>query len=420
MDSLFFLTLLIVAWIFLVSALSTRYLHSKNPQVSPLYILFRTTRLNSLIDWISSKGRFFWRLFFDVGIGFAFILMIFGVLLFLVNLVLFFIGTPSAAGSGQSLTGNATSSVQPVGIVPIIPGVTISLDVLPYVIIAILISAVVHEFAHGISARVDGIELKSTGIFSFFLIFLGAFVEPDEKSFERAKDRSKLRVIAAGAFSNVVLAVVLFTVLITPLYQLSMIGFYNPDPSGVLIIDVREGTPAARAGLRADMVMVAITADNVTYPIRNKVQFIEFVQTVLVPNMKLKISLLDGRNITLISDVRPDVTIPEGEDPKPGTGFMGIVTWDYYEPRLPFLPLSLPFHYYQVLVYSFLLSLILALMNLLPIPLLDGDKFLQILLNRIEYARRNNLHSTIRMAMLFLFLANLVLSFLFFGWQPAI
>ena len=418
MDSLFFLVLLVVAWIFLVSALSTRYLHSKNPQVSPFYMLFRTTRLNSLIDWLASKGMFAWRLFFDVGIGLGFILMILGILLFLVNIVLFFVGAPGSGGGASG--GNATNTVQPVGIVPIIPGITISLDVLPYVIVAILISAIVHEFAHGIAARVDGIKLKSTGIFSFFLIFVGAFVEPDEESFEKSRDRSKLRVIAAGAFSNVILSIVLLIIIITPLYQFSMIALYDPDPSGVLIIDVREGTPAAQAGLRPDMVIVAITANNITYPINNRVQFIEFVHTVLVPNMELTISLLNDRNVTLISGTRPDVSIPEGETPKPGTGFIGIVTWDYYHPRLPILPLSLPFHYYQVLVYSFLLSFILALMNLLPIPLLDGDKFLQVILNRFEYARRNNLHSTIRTVMLFLFLANLVLSFLFFVWQPAI
>lgn len=419
MDPLFFLALLIVAWIFLVSALSTRYLHSKNPQVSPFYVLFRTTRLNSFIDWLASRGKFFWRLFFDVGIGLAFVLMIFGVLLFLMNIALFFVGT-SATGTGATGEGNASSTVQPIGIVPIIPGITISLDVLPYVIIAILISAVVHEFAHGIAARVDGVELKSTGIFSFFLIFMGAFVEPDENSFEKSKDRSKLRIIAAGAFSNVVLSIVLLTIIITPLYQVSMIGLYEPEPSGVLIIDVREGTPAAQAGLRADMVIKAIIANNITYSLNNRVQFIEFVQTVLVPDMHLTFILLGNQNVTLISGTRPDVIIPEGETPKPGTGFIGIVTWDYYQPRLPFLPLSLPFHYYQVLIYSFLLSFILALMNLLPIPLLDGDKFLQVILNRIEYARKNNLHSTIRTVMLFLFLANLVLSFLFFGWQPAI
>ncbi len=418
MESLFFLALLVVAWIFLVSALSTRYLHSKNPQVSPFYMLFRTTKLNTLLDWLAARGKFFWRIFFDVGIVFGFILMIFGVFLFLTNIVLFFIGSPSA-GSG-SAGGNSNASLQPVGIVPIIPGITISLDVLPYVIVAILVSAVIHEFAHGIAARVEGIELKSTGIFSFFLIFLGAFVEPEESSFETSRDRSKLRVIAAGAFSNVILSLVLLVVILTPLYQFSMIVFYNDNPSGVLIIDVREDTPAWNAGVRPDLVIIAITANNVTYPITNRVQFIEFVHTVLVPNMELTLTFLNHQNITLTSGTRPDVTIPEGTEPEPGTGFIGIVTWDYYSPRLPFFPASIPFHYYQALVYSFMLSLILALMNLLPIPLLDGDKFLQIILNRIDYARRNNLHATIRTAMLFLFLANLVLSFLFFGWQPAI
>ncbi len=71
-------------------------------------------------------------------------------------------------------------------------------------------------------------------------------------------------------------------------------------------------------------------------------------------------------------------------DPKNSTrAFMGVsnlVNNVLYVPKLPFLPAQLPF---QILRTEFWLVIVLtslALINMLPIPPFDGDKFLDALL----------------------------------------
>ncbi|MEK6820009.1 MAG: site-2 protease family protein, partial [Nanoarchaeota archaeon] len=105
-------------------------------------------------------------------------------------------------------------------LVPYLPQI-FGLDFLPpfyftYWIIIIAIVAISHEFAHGIFAAYDGVNVKSTGFgfFPFFLpIFLAAFVELDEKSMAHKKIKSQLAILSAGTFANVLTAILFFGVL---------------------------------------------------------------------------------------------------------------------------------------------------------------------------------------------------------------
>jgi membrane-associated protease RseP (regulator of RpoE activity) len=81
-----------------------------------------------------------------------------------------------------------------------------------YFIIAIAIVAVVHEFAHGIFARLNKIKIHSTG-FAFLGPILGAFVEQDEKQMTKAKRFPQLAILGAGVFANTLIAVIFFFLL---------------------------------------------------------------------------------------------------------------------------------------------------------------------------------------------------------------
>lgn len=81
-----------------------------------------------------------------------------------------------------------------------------------YFIIVLAIVAIVHEFSHGIFARLNNFKIKSTG-FAFLGPILGAFVEPDEKKMAKAKKFPQLAVLAAGTFANVVTALVFVIIL---------------------------------------------------------------------------------------------------------------------------------------------------------------------------------------------------------------
>lgn len=89
-----------------------------------------------------------------------------------------------------------------------VPGV-LGVPVL-YWLIAIIVLVAVHEASHGFVALSKKIKLKSSG-FGFFLAFLPlAFVEPNERQFEKASRLDKLRVLSAGSFTNIIFGLAAF------------------------------------------------------------------------------------------------------------------------------------------------------------------------------------------------------------------
>jgi membrane-associated protease RseP (regulator of RpoE activity) len=77
-----------------------------------------------------------------------------------------------------------------------------------------------HEFAHGISASIDGVEIKSTGVLGaglFFLVGFGAFVEVDERTLRssRFKRNTRFRIAAAGTYVNALTAGVAFLLILS-------------------------------------------------------------------------------------------------------------------------------------------------------------------------------------------------------------
>jgi membrane-associated protease RseP (regulator of RpoE activity) len=94
----------------------------------------------------------------------------------------------------------------------IIPGLGIFIP-LGYGVLSLILLLVVHEFAHGILARVHGLELKSTGLLTLGALPIGAFVEPDEEKFAKSEGIVKMRVLSMGSFANLVLAIGSFALL---------------------------------------------------------------------------------------------------------------------------------------------------------------------------------------------------------------
>ncbi|MBU0762078.1 MAG: site-2 protease family protein [Candidatus Altiarchaeota archaeon] len=72
-----------------------------------------------------------------------------------------------------------------------------------HALLALFVTLVVHEGAHGVLVRVAKVKLKSTGILSLFSIPVGAFVEPDEEGLNRKSSVSRMRVFSMGSFANI-------------------------------------------------------------------------------------------------------------------------------------------------------------------------------------------------------------------------
>uniref|UniRef100_A0A7S1TQ45 Endopeptidase S2P n=1 Tax=Erythrolobus australicus TaxID=1077150 RepID=A0A7S1TQ45_9RHOD len=104
---------------------------------------------------------------------------------------------------------------------PLVPGVNLPHSQIVYVLLALLISVVLHEAGHALAAGVEDLRVTSVGGF-FALIFPGAFVQID--GLEQINVRRQLKVYCAGAWHNVVVAalcavlVVALPVLLAPLY----------------------------------------------------------------------------------------------------------------------------------------------------------------------------------------------------------
>jgi membrane-associated protease RseP (regulator of RpoE activity) len=116
------------------------------------------------------------------------------------------------------------------GVAPVIPGVEI--PNVPLVIplhawISLLIILIIHEGFHGITARKEKFKIKSSGLLLFGFLPVGAFVEPDEKEIKKAEPLKQLRVYAAGPAANL-FSILLFILIYNLLLVLMVMPFLAP------------------------------------------------------------------------------------------------------------------------------------------------------------------------------------------------
>jgi membrane-associated protease RseP (regulator of RpoE activity) len=327
-------------------------------------------------------GKKFPRVFFNIGIVVGFGGMIFSFLIFGDNLIKFFV-QPEAAG----------------GVVPIIPGVTITGLPLVYMLIGLAVTLLTHEFAHGLAASKDGIAIKSSGLLAFLVLF-GGFVEPDEEQFENeATPQSRMRMLAAGSFANFAWGFV-FLIILANFYPLMSIGYFPPN--GAYVYDLETGSPAAAA---LDIGTV-ITGLNDT-EILNWTAVSRFMVDAPA-GAQLTIHTLNGSEVTIIL---------AATDQNASRGYMGIFGSDYWEPRpgwdLILSPMFV-FHLQQIVFWCYLILISIALFNLLPIPVFDGDKLLSNGLSLVIKDERKIKYIMwpVRIAALGIVLLSIVLSFI--------
>ena len=183
--------------------------------LSPLYFMYKTTALNEWIGSLAGKRRGLWRTLGNAGIAVGVGLMVYAIYLLGSNLFNLFFRVEAA------------TSIQPV--IPV-PGLTISWESFPYIVIAISLVLATHELAHGIATRVDNVPLKSAGVFVAVVLF-GGFVEPDEEGLEKAPNQTKMRVYAAGSFTNA--AIGLVVLLLFANFAATIAPFYTTNNAGV-------------------------------------------------------------------------------------------------------------------------------------------------------------------------------------------
>jgi len=129
-------------------------------------------------------------------------------------------------------------------------------------VIALVVSMVIHEFAHGVQSKANGIRVESSGLM-FAVVPLGAFVEMNEEDTNNASLRSRMSVYSAGISVNFVAAVVSFLVFsVLMLGSVGTVAGVSDDGAGVY--GITSGSPADDAGIPAGAVITEIDGAAVT------------------------------------------------------------------------------------------------------------------------------------------------------------
>lgn len=356
--------------------------------VKPYYLMLRTSAFNSLMERLGGRFRRAWLTYFDIGAAMGLGLLVFIIYSLVLNALNLF---------------NRSSQAGPTLLIIPVPGVTISWTIFPYILISIAALLIPHEAAHGIASVLDKVPIKSSGV--FLAIFLpGGFVEIDEENLSKRKERTKLRVFAGGSFTNVVswflvvLLITNFALVISPLY--------NSQSSGVLITGLVNGGAAQNNNVPNWSVLVAVNGTTV-----NDVNALRNVLSPLTPGHHLVLTI---NNVAANTQTTYSITTQPASD-NASRATIGIFTFPYYKPAASFLPVSLPYHFYNTLSWMSLILLGVALVNMLPMFPFDGDRYFDTILNILGMKNTKNIRTAASIISLALLGSNLILSFILFG-----
>jgi membrane-associated protease RseP (regulator of RpoE activity) len=201
--------------------------------VSGPILTLRTLRGRAFLNRLAAPKRF-WRALANLGLGGALVAMVGSFVLILSSAI-------SALDTAQP------SAIQQPQNFLIIPGVNdfLPLSVAPEIIAGLAVAMVVHEGAHGLLCRVEGIDIESMGLVFFTFLPVGAFVEPNEEATQATSRGARARMFAAGVTANTLLTVLVFALLFGP-----VVGAISPAP-GYAVGEVTPGSSADAAGIAA-------------------------------------------------------------------------------------------------------------------------------------------------------------------------
>jgi membrane-associated protease RseP (regulator of RpoE activity) len=262
-------------------------------------------------------------------------------------------------------------------------------------LLAFGIAVTIHEGAHGTTASVEKIGLKSSGIIIAPITF-GGFVEPDEEQFEKANVTSRLRVLASGSFTNLLAGIV--TILL-------LLALFSPQ-AGVLITSIQPNGPAAEAGMHDWDVIYAINQS----PTEN---YSALHQTL---------AQLEPGDVVLVDTQRGGFLITTSTNPQNDSiAFLGItslVGYVYHPLRIGEFSTLFTYNLNLSLDWMQLVMINLAILNMLPMFPLDGDGFVYSILKHKLKNRADTARTVINIMSFGLLGINIVLSFIRYGVTP--
>jgi len=381
----------LIAWVVILAIAKSLKLEKHGFTIKAYSLTYKNTQVQSMLSKMLTRTKRGIRVFADVSVIAGFLMMGFAFWFLLSNISNFFVEPTEFA----ELT-------------VLIPGVTLtSAPAILYFLLSIPIVLVIHEGAHGIVATLEKIKIK-TGGFAIFIALFAGFVEPDEKEFDDARKISKLRVIGAGATSNVIFAFALGAILLTnPLFALILpepfLEWFYDAPDGVGIISIIEGSGAEKAGLQKNDVITGIDDIAIITPV-------DFQKADLKPGDVVTVTVQrDGQLLQL-----PVEIMPSPDDPD--KGLVGIMRDSaFYKPVYNFIEWDPQVSMF--LLWLWMISFFIGIINMLPLPILDGGKFIYTIIEKKASERKiNAIMFSIYGITFVIFGLNIALSYMKSGW----
>lgn len=357
----------LLAWVVIVIIAKGLKLEKHGFEIKAYSLVYKNKGVQSILTKMLSRTRRGIRVFADVSVISGFIMMGFAFWFLLSNISKFFVAPTEFAE-----------------VTVLIPGVTLTSSAsITYFLLSIPIVLVIHEGAHGIVATLEKIKIK-TGGFAIFIAMFAGFVEPDEEEFDKAKKISKLRVIGAGATSNVIFALVLGAILLTnPLFAIVLpepiLGAFYDAPEGVMVLSLIDGLGAEKAGIQPNDIITSINDQRILTPL-------DFQNIELKSGETVSVSVLrDGNELQI-----PVEIMPSPEDPD--RGLIGIMRDNSfaYKPVYNFIEWNNP-QFSMFLLWLWMISFFIGIINMLPLPILDGGKFIQSIIEKKISAKSVNI-----------------------------
>jgi len=351
----------LIAWVVIFGVAKGLKLEKYGFTIKPYSLTYKNYKVQDALIRVLGRTRRGIRIFADVSVIAGFLMMGFAFWFLFSNITNYFVQPTEFA----ELT-------------VLIPGVTLtSGSAIMYFLLSIPIVLVIHEGAHGIVGVMEKIGIK-TGGFAIFIAMFAGFVEPDEEQFSKAKKISRLRLIGAGPTSNVIFAFALGAILFTnPMFAMVvpepfLSSFYEEAEDGVLVLSLIDGGGAQQAGIQENDVIIGINDVNIASAMdlqKNPVQPGDTVNVTVVR---------DGSEIVI------PVTIMASPD-DPERGLIGIMRND--QPPQPIyniidwgLDTPMGFQFSMFLLWLWMISFFIGIINMLPLPILDGGKFIHTII----------------------------------------
>jgi membrane-associated protease RseP (regulator of RpoE activity) len=388
----------LIAWVVIFGIAKGLKLEKYGFTIKPYSLTYKNYKVQNALIRVLGRTRRGIRVFADVSVIAGFLMMGFAFWFLFSNITNFFVQPTEFA----ELT-------------VLIPGVTLtSGSAIMYFLLSIPIVLVVHEGAHGIVGVMEKIGIK-TGGFAIFIAMFAGFVEPDEEQFSKAKKISRLRLIGAGPTSNVIFAFALGAILFTnPMFAMVvpepfLSSFYEEAEDGVLVLSVIDGGGAQQAGIQENDVIIKINDVNIA-------SAIDLQKNPLAPGDTVNVTILrDGSEIVF------PVTIMESPD-DPERGLIGIMRND--QPPKPIynfidwgLDTPMGFQFSMFLLWLWMISFFIGIINMLPLPILDGGKFIHTIIDgKISEKAVNGSMMAVYAFTFIIFGLNIGLSYYKSGW----